>query len=180
MALTEAAKAFIPISAARTLIGPFGRRDDVVDLFLGANVVGEHNATETGRLVVTDGAVARKLVTTPDNQGDTACLNEHSFFGLLADPAHPVIKRPSAMYVGDTQGNQADPLLHRSKLSRRAATKLEKLAACRAAGVKRADRLALARPLYRRPRSRSPTGASDRFRSLREIEMFRVRVEDRT
>jgi hypothetical protein len=79
--------------------------------------VGELHATESGRLVVIDSAVERKLVTTPQDHGDTAGLIEHSLRSL-ADPSQPLIESPGAFYVGVTQGDQVDPLLYRPKLPR--------------------------------------------------------------
>ena len=84
---------------------PLGRRDDVVDYCLRANVVGEHHATESGRFVVTDAAVERELVTTPQDNGDTACLNEHRLRSL-GRPIPTVDRSPGALHVGDTQGDQ--------------------------------------------------------------------------
>lgn len=59
----------------------------------------EDNAAEAGRLVVSDTAVECELVTAPEDQCDTAGLNEHGFFGLLACPAQPLIERPRLFAV---------------------------------------------------------------------------------
>src|ERR1035437_4408859 len=47
----------------------------------------------------------------------------NTVFGLLADPSQPLIESPGALHVGDTQGDQVDPLLHGPKLPRHEETK---------------------------------------------------------
>jgi Lipid II flippase MurJ len=120
--------------------------------------VGEHNATKAGRLVVIHAAVERKLVATPEDYCETACLNEHGFFGFLADPSHVLIERPSAPHVGDTQSEKADPLLHRPKLPRQERTnsKPGRGAQLRATSVRMV--LPKSSTVLWRPRSRWLTG----------------------
>ena len=77
----------------------------------------ENNAAEAGRLVVSDAAVERELVTAPEDQRNTAGLNEHGFFDLLALPAQSLVERPSALHVSHAQCDQTDPLIHRLSFS---------------------------------------------------------------
>ena len=49
----------------------------------------EDNAARTSRQVVSYTAFERKLVTTPEDQGDAASPDEHGLLGLLGLLAFP-------------------------------------------------------------------------------------------
>ncbi len=72
----------------------------------------EGDAAEATCLSVRNTAVARELVTAPQDECDAAGLKEHGLFDLLALPTQPLVKRPSAPHVDDAQCDQADALLH--------------------------------------------------------------------
>jgi len=97
-----------------------GGSHDNIDLGLGADVVVQDNTTEPCRLVVSDAAVQRELVTLQRTTPIPPAWMEYGLLDLLAFPAQPLIEHPSAVHVGDTQRDETDPLFHRPKLPLRA------------------------------------------------------------
>ena len=83
--------------------------------------------------------------------GGKQVLIEDPFFGLLADPSQPLIERPSARHVGDTQGDQADPV---APLPQVTSLRDDELETWRAPNCRRQAHGSScpSRPLYRRPR----------------------------
>ena len=83
-------------------------------------LIGEGDAPKTSTLPVGDAAVECELLPAPQDDPDTARLQEHGLLDLLALPTQPLVERPSALDVAHTQSDQADPLLHCRTVLRRA------------------------------------------------------------
>ena len=93
--------------------GALGGGDDLVDLGLGADVVGEDDAAELAAAVVGDAGVGGQLVPPPQDDRDAAGIEEDRLLGLLAGPAQLLVEGASPGQVGDAQCDEADSLLHR-------------------------------------------------------------------
>lgn len=92
--------------------------DDLPDLVLGAHVVGEYDTVEGPNVGVRHAAVLRQLLPAPEHEHRGAGLEEDGLLDLLALPAQLLVERTGATQVIDTQGDQADSLLHRSNVLR--------------------------------------------------------------
>src|SRR4249920_2639770 len=92
-------------------LGPGVRRigQQSIDLGPRPDVVRQGKAAEAAGLAVLDTRVACELVARPQNQRHPSGLEEHRLLDFLALPAQPLIKRPGAAHVGDSERDQADP-----------------------------------------------------------------------
>src|SRR5215475_12229126 len=100
-------------------LGPGGCRFGQHPINLGPrpDVVRQDDAAEAIAIAVLDTRVAGQLVACPEDHRHASGLEEHRLLGLLAPPAQPLVKRPGPVQVGDSQRDQADPLLHPSNLT---------------------------------------------------------------
>ena len=62
---------------------------------------------------VRDARIEGQLVATPQHDDDAAGLEEHRLLQLLTAPAEPLVERSGAVYIVDSQSDEADALFHR-------------------------------------------------------------------
>src|SRR6476661_6390206 len=86
--------------------------NEFVDFGSGSHVVSERNTSKTIRLTIFNAVVERELVAIPQDQRETARLEEDSFLNGLPFPTQGLVERPGTFEVGNTQCNQADALFH--------------------------------------------------------------------
>jgi len=99
-----------------------GGGQDGINLFGRSDVVGDRNPVETIALAGAYPTVSREWVESPQNDGHPSRLEEHGLLNLLTPPAQPFVERASPMQIDDTQGNQADALIHCQSVSRSVST----------------------------------------------------------
>src|SRR2546430_5172105 len=94
-------------------------RDYFRNLALRPHVVREHDAREASTVAIDlfDAGVQRELLAAPQRQHDATCLEENRLFDFLALPAQLLVEPPRTVHVRDTEGDEAESLLHRTNLT---------------------------------------------------------------
>src|SRR5262249_12387982 len=74
----------------------------------------QRHPAEAAGVRILHAGVRGQLATSPEHQRQTAGLEEDGLLDLLAAPAEPLVEGPRPGHVGDAEGDEADPLLHRA------------------------------------------------------------------
>jgi len=88
------------------------RRDELVDFVVRADVVRERDAVEATSAALLKTTVGRELLATPQDDRDTARLEEDRLLHFLAFPAETFIEDARAFEVVDAERDEAYALVH--------------------------------------------------------------------
>ena len=93
------------------------RRDDGIDVVSHPDIVGQGNSAETGTWQPFEGHVFGQFVLLPEHHAYAARLKEDGLLDFLPMPPEALVEFEGSRHVGDTQGNEADALLHAAMMS---------------------------------------------------------------